>query len=302
MNRQGFDFISAIALQYAQSNTIHRKLGRTEVNKAFKFRIYPNSEQRELIAKTFGCVRFVYNKMLEEKIAFYKETGQFLKTTPAKYKTEYAFLKEVDSLALCNGQMNIETAYKNFYRDKSVGFPKFKSKRNDRKSYTTNLVNNNIRIEDGYIVLPKLGRVSMKQHRVIPDGYRLKSVTVSQSASGKYYAAILFEYEASILSKPISTVIGLDYSMAELYLTDSGERADYPRYYRRALDRLKRMQRSLSKMARYSKNYHKQKRKIAVLHEHVANQRKDFQHKQSRQIANAYDCAAIEDLNMKAMQ
>lgn len=240
--------------------------------------------------------------MLEEKIAYYNETGKFLKITPAKYKTEFEFLKEVDSLALCNGQMNLETAYKNFFRDKSIGFPKFKSKKNDRKSYTTNCVNNNIRIDNGYIILPKLGTVKVKQHRIIPNGYILKSATVSQNASGKYYVSILYEYESSVQPKPIKTVIGLDYSMSELYITDDGEHADYPRYYRRALDKLKRMQRTLSKMTRYSNNYYKQKCKIAKLHDRIANQRKDFQHKRSRQIANAYDCVAIEDLNMNALQ
>jgi len=240
--------------------------------------------------------------MLEEKIACYNETGKALKITPAKYKTEYEFLKEIDSLALCNGQMNLETAYKNFFRDKSIGFPKYKSKKNDRKSYTTNCVNNNIRIESKHIILPKLGAVKLKQHRAVPDGYKLKSATVSQNASGKYYVSILYEYEVNVQPKPIKTVIGLDYAMSEMYITDCGEHADYPRYYRRALEKLKRMQRALSKMTRYSKNYYKQKRKIAKLHEHIADQRRDFQHKQSRQIANAYDCVAIEDLNMKAMQ
>jgi len=272
------------------------------MNKAYKFRIYPNEEQRGLIAKTFGCVRFVFNKMLGEKIGHYKETGKSLKVSPAKYKPEFPWLKEVDSLALANAQLNLETAYKNFFRDQSIGFPKFKSRKNDRNSYTTNCVNNNIRMEEGRIRLPKLGKVKIKQHRSIPMDHVLKSCTVSQSASGKYYVSVLFAYGGNKPPAPINSIIGLDFSMPELYIPSEGESAEYPRYYRRSLKKLKRMQRRLSKMTRYSSNYHKQRRKIAILHEHIANQRKDFLHKQSRQIANAYDCVAIEDLNMKAMQ
>ena len=272
-----------------------------KANIAYKFRLYPNKEQRELIAKTFGCVRFVYNKMLGEKIAYYNEHGKSLLVTPAKYKEEFEWLKEVDSLALANAQMNLETAYKNFFRDKSVGFPKFKSKKNDRKSYATNCINGNIRLKDGFIRLPKLGNVKVKQHREVPSHYKLKSVTVSRSASGKYYVSVLFEYEINAQPKPVETIVGLDFSMSELYISSKGHKPEYPRFYRRSLTKLARMQRALSKMQKYSNNYYKQRRKISKLHEHIANQRKDFLHKQSRQITNGYDCVAIEDLNMKAM-
>jgi len=239
--------------------------------------------------------------MLGEKIGHYNECGNSLRVTPAKYKTEFEFLKEVDSLALANAQLNLEAAYKNFFRDKSIGFPKFKSRKSDRKSYSTNCVRNNIRFEGKHIRLPKLGNVRVKQHRPIPKNYTLKSVTVSQSASGNYHVSVLFEYETNVRPKPINSVIGLDFSMPELYISSEGEKPDFPRYYRRALDKFARMQRALSKMQKYSNNYYKQKRKVAKFHEHIANQRKDFLHKQSRQIANAYDCVAVEDLNMKAM-
>jgi putative transposase len=270
-------------------------------NKAYKFRIYPNKAQQELIAKTFGCVRFVYNKMLGEKIAHYQEHRESLSVTPAKYKADFEWLKEVDSLALTSEWKHLETAYKNFFRNKSVGFPKFKSKKSDRKSYTTNCVNNNIRIDSKHIRLPKLGLVRIRQYRNIPTNYKLKSATISQSASGKYYVAILFEYASDVQPKPIKSTIGLDFSMAELYISSEGDNPQYPRFYRQALQKLARMQRTLSKMQRYSNNYYKQKRRIAKYHEYIANSRKDFLHKQSRQITNAYDLVAIEDLNMKAM-
>ena len=270
-------------------------------NKAYKFRIYPNQEQQILFAKTFGCVRFIYNRMLSDKIKYYEETKQKLNNTPAQYKKEFEWLKEVDSLALANAQMNLQTAYNNFFRSPKVGFPKFKSKKSNRKSYTTNCVNGNISIENGHIKLPKIGLVKLKQHRMIPSSYRLKSVTVSQTPSGKYYASILFEYENQVQDKELYHFLGLDFSMHELYKDSDGNEPAYPRYYRQAEKRLKREQRKLSHMQKGSKNRDKQRRKVAILHEKVANQRKDFLHKQSKKIANSYDCVCIEDLDMKAM-
>ena len=270
-------------------------------NKAYKFRIYPNQEQQILFAKTFGCVRFIYNRMLSDKIKYYEETKQKLNNTPAQYKTEFEWLKEVDSLALANAQVNLQTAYNNFFRSPKVGFPKFKSKKSNRKSYTTNCVNGNISIENGHIKLPKIGLIKMKQHRLIPSEYKLKSVTVSQTPSGKYYASVLFEYENQVQEQTPQTFIGLDFSMHELYKDSNGNEPCYPRYYRQSEQKLKREQRKLSLMQKGSKNGDKQRRKVAILHEKVANQRKDFLHKQSKKIANSYDCVCIENLDMKAM-
>ena len=271
------------------------------MNKAYKFRIYPNEEQRILIAKTFGCVRFIYNRMLSDKIEYYSKYQKKLNNTPAQYKAEFEWLKEVDSLALANAQMNLQNAYNNFFRDKKVGFPKFKSKKGSKKSYTTNGVNGNIIIQNGMIRLPKLGFVKMKQHRNIPDDYKLKAVTVSQTASGKYYVSILFEYENQIQKTELRSFLGLDFSMHGLYVDSNGNCPQFPRYYRLSEKKLKKEQRKLSKMEKGSKNREKQRIKVAKLHEKVANQRKDFLHKQSRQIANAYDCVCIENLNMQAM-
>ncbi|MDO4336928.1 MAG: RNA-guided endonuclease TnpB family protein [Eubacteriales bacterium] len=270
-------------------------------NKAYKFRIYPNSEQQVLFARTFGCVRFVYNRMLADKIKYYKETGKKLNNTPAQYKKEYEWLKEVDSLSLANAQMNLQRAYNNFFRRPEMGFPKFKSKKSNRKSYTTNCINGNISIESGYIKLPKIGFVKLKQHRRIPSGYKLKSVTVSQTAGGQYYASVLFEYESQIRKKELCNFLGLDFSMHGLYKDSNGNESAYPRYYRQAEKRLKREQRRLSLMQKGSENRNRQRIKVAKLHGKVANQRKDFLHKESRQIANVYDCVCVEDLDMKAM-
>ena len=271
------------------------------MNRAFKFRIYPNKQQRELIVKTFGCSRIIYNKMLSDKKEYYEKTGKMLKNTPARYKDEYEWLREVDSLALANVQIDLNNAYKNFYRNNGIGYPKFKSKKSCRKSYTTNLVNGNIRSGDGFIKMPKLGRVKIKKHRMIPDGYKLKAVTVSQSAAGKYHARVLYEYEKDIKRVDPKVFLGLDYSMKGLFVDSDGRSAEYPGYCRQSLDKFRREQRKLSKHQKGSRNRNKQRLKVARLHEKVSNQRTDFLHKLSRQIANAVDVVCIEDLNMKGM-
>ncbi len=277
------------------------------MNKAYNFRLYPNQEQKILFAKTFGCVRFVYNKMLAERKEIYeeyKDNKEKLKLpTPAKYKQEFEWLKEVDSLALANAQMNLQTAYNNFFRDKNVGFPKFKAKHRDKDSYTTNNVNNSIRIEGNKIKLPKLGFVTLKQHRQIPNNQIIKSCTISKSPSGQYYISILVEFEQEIKNKQINfdNILGLDMDMKNLYTDSQGVRAEYPRFYRRMLDKLKKEQRKLSKCQKGSNNRNKQRQKVAKLHQKVANQRKDFLHQTSRKLVNQYDAIIIEDLNMKAM-
>ena len=185
-------------------------------NKAYKFRLYPNNEQKGLFAKTFGCVRFIYNHMLSDKIKYYEETGQKLGNTPAQYKVEFEWLKEVDSLALANAQINLQKAYNNFFRSPNVGFPKFKSKHRNTNSYTTNNQKSSVAIENGCIKLPKIGLVKLKQHRIIPSDYKLKSVTITQTSSGNYYASVLFKYENQVPEIQLKNFLGLDFSMHEL--------------------------------------------------------------------------------------
>ena len=271
------------------------------MNKAFRFAITPNEAQKILMAKTFGCVRYVYNKMLSERMEYYELTGERLHNTPAQYKKEAPWLKEVDSLALCNAQLNLNRAYTHFFRKTVTGFPKYKSKRNSRQSYTTNRVNNNIRLEEDRLILPKLGGVKIRLHRTIPEEYTLKSVTISRSASGKYHASLLYEYEEEIPTVEPKIFVGLDYSMKELVVTSDGLEAGYPRYYRSSLEKLKKAQKKLSRCKIGSRNRDKERIKVARLHEKITNQRKDFLHKLSRQITNGADAVCVEDLNMKAM-
>lgn len=277
-------------------------------NKAYKFRIYPTSEQKTLFAKTFGCTRFLYNYYLSKRITAYETDKTSLSyndcandLTQLKKINEYGFLTEVDSIALQQSLRHLDTAFQNFFKLPKTGYPKYKSKKHNRNSYTTICINGNISIEDGVLKLPKVGFIKVKQHRDIPDGYTLKSVTVSQTPSGKYYASILFEYDNQVQEADSHKFLGLDYSMHELYKDSEGNEPQYPRYYRKAEKQLQREQRKLSLMQKGSNNRNKQRIKVAKLHEKVSNQRKDFLHKQSRLIANAYDCVCIEDLDMKAM-
>ncbi|HZJ82446.1 MAG TPA: RNA-guided endonuclease TnpB family protein [Clostridia bacterium] len=279
------------------------------MNKGFKYRIYPTPEQTILINKTFGCVRFIYNKMLADRISIYgqyKDDKETLKKQkhpqPAHYKLEYPWLREVDSLALSNAQLNLQQAYKKFFKDKSVGFPKFKSKHHDKKTYTTNNQKGSIRfINNNTLRLPKLKDMRIKLHRQIPNKSIIKSATISQAPTGKYYISILVEYETDIkrIVPKVENVIGLDYSSSTLYVDSEANQADYPRYYRNAESKLKREQRKLSRRKKGGKNYERQRIKVAKLHEKVANQRRDFLHKLSWQITNAYDAVVIEDINLR---
>ena len=167
-----------------------------KINRAVKIRIYPNAEQRVQIEKTIGCSRFIYNCMLADKMEHYKKEKKMLRNTPASYKKEYPWLKEVDSLALANVQMHLESVFHKFFREPSAGFPRFKSKKSSRKSYTTNVVNGNIFLEGKYLKLPKMTAVRMKLHRPISEKWKLKSVTVSREPSGKYFASLAESFDA----------------------------------------------------------------------------------------------------------
>ena len=277
-----------------------------KTNRAIKYRIKPNKAQEQLLQQTFGCVRLVYNHYLSERINAYDKNGTSLNyydnaNDLKRLKNELTFLKEVDSISLQQSLRHLDTAYKNFFRDKKVGFPRFKSKRNGHKSYSTVCVNNNISIESKHIKLPRIGKVKMVYHRPVPDDWKLKSVTVSQEPDGKYYISVLFEYVISIIEIPSNITLGLDYSMSSLYVDSDGNFCDYPKFYKQSLSRLAREQRKLSKMEKGSNNYYKQKNKVARLHKHISNQRKDFLHKESTEIANRVDAVCMETLDMKAM-
>lgn len=278
-------------------------------NRAIKVRIYPTDEQKILFAKTFGCCRFVWNKMLSDENFFYEETDSHFVPTPAKYKSEFPFLKEVDSLALANVNLDLERAFSAFFKNsKHFGHPNFKSKKKGSRSYTTNnqfhKAGATIELVHRGIKLPKVGVVRTHIHRTPMPGWKLKAATVSQSASGKYFCSLLFEYAVDKPAEVLpveETTIGLDYSSPSFYIDSNGNSADTTHYYRVAEDKLALYQRRRSKMQYGSKNYKEMSRKIALLHEHIANRRKDFAHKQSRKIANSYNAVCVEDINLRGM-
>ncbi len=274
-------------------------------NRAIKYRIYPTETQAVLFAKTFGCCRKIWNLMLDDKIAFYNENGKMLQTTPAQYKSEYPYLKEVDSLALANVQLDLQRAYKAFFENKKIGFPKYKSSKHSSRSYTTNNQNGTVAIvDDKHIKLPKVGIVKAVIHRQPEPDWILKSATVRQKPDGTYYASLLFEYEVpDEVNKPLDleSAIGLDYKSDGLYMDSDGNIGSNHKFYRESQDKLAKKQRKLKNKQVGSRNYEKAQRDVAKVQCHVANQRLDNLHKKSTEIANQYDVVCVEDLDMKAI-
>ena len=281
------------------------------VNRAIKYRIYPTSEQASKFANTFGCCRKIWNLMLADKLDCYAKTGSFGNQTPAMYKTEFPFLKEVDSLALANVQLNLQTAFRNCF-DKSskayFGFPKFKSAKHSRKSYTTNNQHGSVAIVGNKIKLPKIGFVKAKIHREPEADWVIKSATVSQDSDGAYYVSVLFEYERTVAAVPVSdNAIGLDYKSDGLYEDSNGHIGSNHKHYRESHKRLAKAQRRLSRKVgsrkgeAKSKNWLKQLNKVNKIHTRIANQRKDNLHKLSTEIANQIDVVCVENLNMRSI-
>lgn len=283
------------------------------MNKAYKYRLYPTKSQAELINKTFGCCRFVYNQALGWRIAAYNADGTSLNYNDTAFgltqlKKSLPWLREVDSAALQQALRNLQAAYESFFR--SGGFPKFKSKHHSRKSYTTVLTNGNIAVGNGFVRLPKIGNVRAVIHREAGPSWKLKSATVSQDSAVDYYVSVLYEYESSVTSVPVDgslKVIGLDYKSDGLYMDSDGHCADVPKRFRDSQDKLTRSQHVLSrrkgsrKGEPKSSNWQKQHQRVNKIYRKASNQRLDQLHKLSTEIANQYDVVCIETLNMKSM-
>ncbi len=277
-------------------------------NKSYIYVIYPNKKQAELCQKTFGCCRFVYNQMLSVQQERYKNGEKHLSKLSANnyctqhLKKEFLFLKEVDKFALNNAVFHLADGFDRFFK-KQGGYPKYKNKHKAKKAYTTNFTNNNIEIGDNYVKLPKLGKVKAKIHRKPNKSWKLKSATITQNSDDTYQVSVLFEYEAKELYAPVTSksTLGLDYKSDGLYVDSNGNNCDMPHYYRLSQDKLAKTQRKLRHKTIGSNNYRKQQKKIAKIHRHIANQRKDFLHKKSTEIANQYTCVCVENLNMSSM-
>ncbi|XCP84754.1 IS200/IS605 family element RNA-guided endonuclease TnpB [Roseburia hominis] len=273
--------------------------------KAYKYRIYPDNGQKTQIAKTFGCCRFVYNRTLAyRKEAYEQEKKSFSKTDCNNYcnrelKKSYEWLKEADKFALTNAIYNMDSAYQKFFKEHS-GYPKFKSKHDNYKSYTTNFTNGNITVnfETGRIKLPKLKEVRAKLHREFRG--QIKSATVSQGPSGKYYVSILVETEHEELAHTNQS-IGLDLGIKDLCITSNGRKYENPRTIKKYERKLARQQRKLAHKEKGSKNYYKAKKQLTICHEKITNTRKDYLHKITHEIVSENQVIVSENLQIKNM-
>ena len=273
------------------------------MEKAYKFRIYPNKQQEELINKTFGCCRFVYNKYLAKRIELYennKETYSYKQCSSdlTNLKKELVWLKEVDSTSLQSSLKDLETAYKKFFKEKS-GFPKFKSKKTNRFSYKTKYTNGNIEYLRKHIKLPKIGMVKIRDKQ-IPQG-RILNATISKEPSGKYFVSLCCTDVEVKRFENTNSNIGLDLGIKEFCITSNGETIENPKYLKKSLNKLAKLQRELSRKSKGSSNRNKARLKVARLQERISNQRKDFLQKLSTKLIKENDIICIEDLQVKNM-
>ena len=273
------------------------------MEKAYKFRIYPNKQQEELINKTFGCCRFVYNKYLAKRIELYennKETYSYKQCSSdlTNLKKELVWLKEVDSTSLQSSLKDLETAYKKFFKEKS-GFPKFKSKKTNRFSYKTKYTNGNIEYLGKYIKLPKIGMVKIKDKQ-IPQG-RILNATISKEPSGKYFVSLCCTDVEVKKFENTNSNIGLDLGIKEFCITSNGQMIENPKYLKKSLNKLAKLQRELSRKSKGSSNRNKARLKVARFQERICNQRKDFLQRLSTKLIKENDIICIEDLQVKNM-
>lgn len=277
-----------------------------KILKTYKFRLYPNKTQEILLSKTFGCARFIFNQMLAERKEVYEQLKndrdilfKYKYKTEKQYKEDYDWLKEVDSVAIQQSRVDLDEAYKNFFKSlsgkrkgKQMGVPNFKSKKTNRQTFRTLNINNNIDIvfENKIIKLPKLKWIKYSDDRAF-NGI-IKNVTVEKTPTGKYFACILVEEFINTKIHQVnskSKAIGLDYDSKNLFTSNENKISGYPRFFRKYEKKLAKEQRSLSRKVKGSNNRNKQRIKVAKVHEKIVNSRKDFHQKLSTDIVRNYD-------------
>ncbi len=285
-----------------RASTQRAENGRIIQYTTLKVRLCPTEAQAELFEKTFGCCRYIWNRMLADQQRFYLETDAHFIPTPAKYKKAAPFLKEVDNQALIQEHNQLTQAFRVFFKHpEAFGYPRFKRKKDDKDSFTAcNHVLESgptIYITKDGIRMTKAGIVKAKFSRRPQAWWKLKRITVEKTRTGKYFCSILYEcaeQAPKIITPTPETTIGLKYSMPHFYVADNGETAGAPHWLKRSQEKLANMQQKLSRMQPGSKNYQEMVQKYRLLHEHIANQRRDFIHKESRRIANAWNAVCMQ--------
>ena len=270
------------------------------MEKCYKFRLYPNTKQEELIQKTFGCKRWVFNHFLAERIEIYEKekrtAGRFEQDKRlTQLKKEIEWLCEPDKCALQNAIADLEIAYQNFFRrvkrGEKPGFPKFKSKKTHKQSYRTSSV---IRVFEKSVQLPKLGSVPCRVSKEVKG--RILSATISQNPSGKYFISVCCGDVDIKALEQTGAMVGIDLGIKELAITSDGQHFQNPKHLSKSHKKLAKLQRELSRKSKGSSNKNKARIKVARLHERIANQRMDNAHKMTTQLVRDYDLIAIETL------
>ena len=274
-----------------------------------KVPLYPTPEQEALFQKTFGCCRYIWNRMLADHEEFYYATDKHFIPTPAKYKKEVPFLREVDNQALIQEHNKLSQAFRNFFRNPAAfGYPRFKRKKDGRDRFTAcNHVmgeSATICITQNAVRMTKAGLVRAKFPRRPRSGWRLTRITVERTKTGRYYGCLLFAcpvHKPEPVEPTAERTIGLKYSVSHFYVTDGGAAADPPRWLKQSQEKLAAIQQKLSRLQPGSRNYQEQVQTYRLLHERIANQRRDFLHKESRRIANAWDAVCIRGDSLRAI-
>ena len=278
--------------------------GNIVAEKSYKYRIYPNKKQQELIRKTFGCTRYVYNYYLDKRKKLYetdKTTYTYVKCAKdlTQLKKEFEWLKEVDSVGLQTSLKDLDVAYKNFFSG-SAGYPKFKSKKNRHQSYRTSFTNNNIAFMGKHIKLPKLGLVKVRDKQV-PQG-RILNATISQEPDGRFYCSLCCTDVSFVQLSKTNQFVGIDLGLVDFAIFSDGIKVENPRFFEKSEKKLAKLQRDLSRKSIGSNRWNKARVKVAKLHKHISNQRKDFLQKLTTSIVGKYDIICIEDLDVKSMK
>ena len=313
----------------------------TVINRGYQFKIVPTAEQKDYFLRSFGCARKLYNHYVDTLYTYLESIGyengyirmkEIPLDSPASMKKIYPYMKEVDSLALCNAQLDFKDAVDRFnersdqksYTKRSLkrkrtlgieptfrdlkGMPRFKSRKDHDFSYTTNNQAGKekdwhyITLKDGMLSIPKLkSLIRVKQHRPLPKDSIIKNAAITMDCRGNFHVSLCVEYKISIEPKTANNVLGLDYSQADFYVDSEGRKANYPHYYRKAEEKLAKEQRKLSRKVKGSNCWQKQKQKVSKLQLHIVNQRKDWLHKKSLCLAKTYDAVCVEDLDLRAL-